>query len=73
MVNLIRRLMSEQEDDGFNQVLSERFDTLVAAMNVPDAAEATQSALFADPTTLSKHYSPGTTETCHEHEEGTQI
>jgi hypothetical protein len=62
MVTLIRQLQEETPDDGFNRMMSERFDALVAGMNQPGASEATDAALFGDPDALNKSYRPGTTE-----------
>jgi len=62
MVELIRRLQEEKSDDGFTQALSQRFDALLAQMNQPGAAQATDAALFGDPTSLNKTYRPGKTE-----------
>lgn len=63
MVALIRRLQAADGDQSFVQALGERFDSLTASMNRPGAAEATESALFADPASLNRTYRPGTTET----------
>jgi predicted transcriptional regulator len=62
MVELIRQLREEKSDDGFTQALSRRFDSLVAQMNQPGAAQATNAALFGDPASLAKTYQPGATE-----------
>jgi len=63
MVALIRQIKEEQSVDGFIQMLSERFDDLVAGMNRPGAARATEAALFDEPDSLNKTYRPGTKET----------
>ena len=63
MIELIQRLQREIEDDGFTRALSRRFDDLVAAMDRPDAARATEDALFGDTDALNRSYRPGTTET----------
>lgn len=63
MVQLIRRIQEEKSEDGFPQMLSQQFDQLVAGMNRPEAAQATEAALFGDPAALNKTYRPGTTET----------
>jgi len=62
MVELIGRLQEEKSDDGFAQVLSQRFDELVSKMNQPDAAQTTNAALFGDPAALNQSYQPGATE-----------
>ena len=62
MVALIHRLQEETPDDGFDRMLSDRFDALVAGMNQPGASSATEAALFGDPETLNDAYRPGTTE-----------
>jgi len=63
MVTLIRQIKDEQSEDGFTQSLGKRFDDLVARMNQPDAAQATDAALFSGADALNKTYRPGTTET----------
>ena len=63
MIALIRRIQQETSGDGFTQVLSQRFDELVAGMNRPGAAQAIDTALFGDPAALNKSYRPGATET----------
>lgn len=64
MVDLIHRLQQDDKDgDDFTQALSQRFDALVARMNQPGAAQATETALFSSPASLNKTYRPGTTET----------
>ena len=63
MVALIHRLQRELEGDDFTQALSRRFDELVAGMRAPGAAEATEQALFGEPSRLNETYRPGTTET----------
>jgi hypothetical protein len=62
MVELIRQLREEKSDDGFTQALSLRFDSLLAQMNQPGAAQATNTALFGDPASLAQTYQPGATE-----------
>ncbi|MGB1108733.1 MAG: hypothetical protein ACPG4N_00160 [Gammaproteobacteria bacterium] len=62
MIELIRRLKEEQQEDGFNRVLSERFDGLVADMGRPGASTATEAALFGNPLSLNQAYRPGSTE-----------
>lgn len=62
MVELIRRLHDQQADDGFTRALGKRFDDLVARMNQPEAAQATDAALFDNPDELNSTYRPGTTE-----------
>ena len=62
MVDLIRRLQAEKSDDGFTQVLGQRFDDLVSKMNRPGAAATTDAALFGDPISLNQSYAPGDTE-----------
>jgi len=62
MVKLIRQLREDQADDGFVQALKQRFDDLVAGMNEPGAGQATNSALFGEPSALNKTYRPGATE-----------
>ncbi len=63
MVELIRLIQEEKSGDGFTQALSQEFDELVTRMNLQDAAQATEAALFADPETLNRSYQPGKTET----------
>ena len=63
MIALIRRIQQETSGDGFTQVLSQRFDELVAGINRPGAAQAIDTALFGDPAALNKSYRPGATET----------
>ena len=46
MVALLQQLRQSSSDDGFTQALGERFDTLVAAMNLPGAAAAVDAALL---------------------------
>ena len=62
MVELIRRLHENEGDDGFARTLSQRFDELVAGMNRPGAAQATDAALFGEPDKLNSNYRPGATE-----------
>lgn len=62
MVALIRQLQEEKSEDGFIQTLSQRFDRLIASMDQPGAAQATETALFGDPASLNKTYRPGVTE-----------
>lgn len=62
MVELIRRLQQEKSEDGFTEALSQRFDKLLAQMNQPGAAEATDAALFGPPASLNETYQPGDTE-----------
>lgn len=62
MVALIHQLHAEHVDDGFTQALSQRFDKLVAHMNQPGAAQATDAVLFGDPASLNNTYRPGATE-----------
>jgi len=62
MVELIRQLQAETSDDGFTRVLGRRFDDLLAKMNRPGAAQATDGALFGDPASLNETYRPGETE-----------
>jgi len=63
MVDLIHRLRPDKAGDDFTQALSQRFDALVAGMNQPGVAQATEAALFGNPASLNKSYRPGTTET----------
>ena len=63
MVGLIHQLQEEPSEDGFIQVLGNRFDKLVARMNQPDAAIDTAAALFSHPVELNQSYRPGITET----------
>ena len=62
MVTLIRQLQEERSDDGFTQILTHRFDELVANMNQSGAREVTDTALFGNTALLNKTYRPGTTE-----------
>lgn len=62
MVELIRLIQEEKSEDGFTRALSQEFDELVTLMNLQDAAQATEAALFADPETLNRSYQPGKTE-----------
>ena len=62
MVELIHLIQEEKSEDGFIRALSQEFDELVARMNLSDAAQATEAALFADPSTLNRSYQPGKTE-----------
>ena len=66
MVALLQQLRQDSSDDGFTRALGERFDTLVATMNHPGAAAATDAALFSGPDTLNSNYRPGATETTQE-------
>jgi hypothetical protein len=63
MVDLIHRLRQDQAGDNFTRTMSQRFDALVAGLNQPDVAQATEAALFSDPASLNKTYRPGATET----------
>ncbi len=63
MVALIHQLLEEPSEDGFTQVLGNRFDKLVAKMNQPNAAIDTAAALFSHPVELNQSYRPGATET----------
>lgn len=56
------RIQQDKAENDFTQLLSQRFDALVADMNRPGAAQASNAALFADPATLSGTYRPGSTE-----------
>lgn len=62
MVELIRQLRDNNDEDGFTRVLSERFDGLVAKMNEPGAAVKMDKALFGDTASLNSSYRPGDTE-----------
>ena len=62
MVELIRQLRAETSDDGFTRVLGQRFADLVAKMNRPGSAQATDAALFGAPVSLNETYRPGETE-----------
>ena len=62
MVELIQLIQEEKSEDGFTRALSQEFDELMTRMNLPKAAQTTEAALFADPTTLNKSYQPGKTE-----------
>lgn len=62
MVELIQALNVEKSNSGFIQSLTQQFDTLMQQMNQPDAAQATQAALFGDPDSFNKTYQPGSTE-----------
>ncbi len=62
MVELIRELREMTSGDDFTRVLGQRFDSLVARLNRPGAAEKTQAALFGDPAALNQGYRPGDTE-----------
>ncbi len=62
MVELIHLIQEEKTEDGFIRALSQEFDELVTRMNLSDAAQATEAALFADPSTLNRSYQPGKTE-----------
>jgi len=62
MIDLIRKLQQEQEDDGFTRGLSRRFDALTAQMNRPGANHAVDTALFGDVDSLNQSYGPGSTE-----------
>lgn len=63
MVTLIQRIQSAEYEDGFDQVLAQKFDCLVAEMNRPGMAETVTDALFSDPADLNRNYRPGITET----------
>jgi len=63
MIELIHTLYTEKPRDEFIQSLSEQFDDLMIRMNQPDAAQATETALFGDTDALNKTYQPGVTET----------
>ena len=63
IVDLIHRLHQDAARDDFTQTLGQRFDALVAGMNQPGVARATEATLFGDPASLNKTYHPGTTET----------
>ena len=62
MVELIHLIQEEKSEDGFTRALSQEFDELVTRMNLQDAAQTTEAALFADPETLNRNYQPGKTE-----------
>ena len=62
MVELIRLIQEEKSEDGSTQALSQQFDEIVSRMNQPDAAHATDTALFGDTASLNKHYKIGATE-----------
>jgi len=66
MVALLQQLRQSSSDDGFTQALGERFDTLVATINLPGAATAMDAALFTDADTLNSNYHPGATETAQD-------
>jgi len=62
MVELIRQIQDEKSEDGFTEVLTQRFDSLIVKMGRPGAAKATDTALFGDPASLNETYRPGATE-----------
>lgn len=63
MLELIHTVHERKPTDGFTQSLSQQFDELMARMNQPDAARATEAALFVDPAARNKAYHPDVTET----------
>jgi len=63
LIDQLQQLQNEQSDDGFTQALSQHFDELVADMNRPGAAQATNAVLFGSPASLNETYRPGDTET----------
>jgi len=62
MVELIHNLQSQSSEDDFTRLLGKRFDSLMAGMNQPGAAEAAHQALFSDVASLNESYQPGETE-----------
>lgn len=66
MVTLLQQLRQDSSDDGFTQVLGERFDTLVATMNQAGAATSMDAALFTKEDALNSNYRPGATETAQD-------
>lgn len=69
-MSFFKELVLERESyrrrDHFKKALIRHVDELVAKMNRPGAAEATEKALFANVEDLNKAYRPGSTERCQD-------
>ncbi len=59
LIELLRQLRQESEDDGFLEALAEQFDELSARMS---DSESAGKALFTEAENLNRHYQPGDTE-----------